>query len=95
MLTCEFWRHALQQSSAVWILEAPGWLPASSTMISPCTKSPLPKEVYTSCIARCLMRKALQTKVFLKSGAPRRAACSDQLHHAIHMVDNSRQVLTW
>ena len=24
MLTCEFWRHALQQSSAVWIFEAPG-----------------------------------------------------------------------
>lgn len=35
MLHCEFWRHALQQSSAVWILDAPGWLPASSTMISP------------------------------------------------------------
>lgn len=67
LLTCEFWRHALQQSSAVWILDAPGWLPASSTMISPCTKFPLSKEIYTSRIARCLMRKGLADKQYFLS----------------------------
>ncbi len=35
VLTWSFWRHALQQSLAVLIGDAPDWLPASSTMIFP------------------------------------------------------------